>query len=60
MKFGGASLGTSAGLAQVLGIIADESKSWERLVIDVSALEGVTDMLLDAAQFARIDNPNRY
>lgn len=60
MKFGGASLGTSAGLAQVLRICADESKNWERLLIVVSALDGVTDMLLDAAHFARIDHPRGY
>ena len=60
MKFGGASLGTSAGLAQVLRICADESKNWEQLLIVVSALDGVTDMLLDAAHFARIDHPRGY
>jgi len=60
MKFGGASLGTSAGLAQVLSIIADESRNWERLLIVVSALDGVTDMLLDAAHFARIAHPRGY
>jgi len=60
MKFGGASLGTSAGLAQVLRICADESQNWERLLIVVSALDGVTDMLLDAAHFARIDHPRGY
>lgn len=60
MKFGGAALGTSAGLEQVLSIIADESKTWDRLLVVVSALDGVTDMLLDAAQFARIDHPRGY
>lgn len=60
MKFGGAALGTSAGLEQVLRIIADETKNWERLLVVVSALDGVTDMLLDAAQFARIDHPRGY
>lgn len=60
MKFGGASLGTSAGLAQVLSIIAAEAKDRERLLIVVSALDGVTDMLLDAAHFARIDHPRGY
>ncbi len=60
MKFGGASLGTSAGLAQVLSIIADELENWERLLVVVSALDGVTDSLLDAAHFARIDHPRGY
>ena len=60
MKFGGASLGTSAGLAQALRIVAETVQSWDRLVIVVSALDGVTDMLLDAAHFARIDHPRGY
>ena len=60
MKFGGASLGTSAGLAQVLSIIAGECANWDRLLVVVSALDGVTDMLLDAAHFARIDHPRGY
>ena len=60
MKFGGAALGTSAGLAQVLRIIADERENWDRLLVVVSALDGVTDMLLDAAHFARIDHPRGY
>ena len=60
MKFGGASLGTSAGLAQVLSIIADELEIWDQLLVVVSALDGVTDSLLDAAHFARIDHPRGY
>lgn len=60
MKFGGASLGTSAGLAQVLEIIARESSQWDHVLAVVSALDGVTDMLLDAAHFARIDHPRGY
>ncbi len=60
MKFGGASLGTPAGLSQVLNVIADESANWEQLLVVVSALDGVTDMLLDAAHFARIDHPRGY
>ena len=60
MKFGGASLGTSAGLAQVLSIVAGERQNWQRLIIVVSALDGVTDMLLDAAHFARIAHPRGY
>ena len=60
MKFGGAALGTSSGLRQVLQIIADESKACDRLLVVVSALDGVTDMLLDAAHYARIDQPRGY
>ncbi len=60
MKFGGASVGSSRSLAQVLDIIARESSRWDQLLVVVSALDGVTDMLLDAAQLARIDNQRGY
>ena len=60
MKFGGASLGTSAALAQVLNIIANETGKWDKVLVVVSALEGVTDMLLDAAQLACIANQRGY
>ena len=60
MKFGGASLGTVSALSQVLSIIVRESGNWDRLLVVVSALDGVTDMLLDAAQSARIANRRGY
>ena len=60
MKFGGASVGTATGLAQVLKIIARETEQWDRLLVVVSALDGVTDMLLDAAHLARIANQRGY
>ena len=60
MKFGGASLGTATALTQVLGIIIHESERWDRILIVASALEGVTDMLLEAARQARISNRRGY
>ena len=60
MKFGGASIGTAAGLTQVADIIIDESKRRERILIVASALEGVTDMLLEAAHLARLLNQRGY
>ncbi len=60
MKFGGASVGAAPALAQVLKIIARETKQWDRVLVVVSALDGVTDMLLDAAQLARIANQRGY
>ncbi|MCY3833588.1 MAG: aspartate kinase [Chloroflexi bacterium] len=60
MKFGGAALGTASGLNQVLSIIAQECRCWDRVMVVVSALDGVTDMLLDAAHYARIDQPRGY
>ncbi len=60
MKFGGGSLGTAKALVQVLAIIIDESKRWERILIVASALEGVTDMLLEAALHARVGDQRGY
>ena len=60
MKFGGASLGTQQALAQVLRIAAHESGNWDNVLLVVSALDGVTDMLLDAAQLALIANQRGY
>ena len=60
MKFGGASLGTPMALEQVLSIVVAESTNWDNLVLVVSALDGVTDALLDAAQLARIANRRGY
>lgn len=60
MKFGGASVGSAPALGQVLKIIAQESNQWHNVLVVVSALDGVTDMLLDAAQLARIANQRGY
>lgn len=60
MKFGGGSLGTAEALSKVLAIIIAESKNWERVIIVVSALEGVTDMLLEAATQARVGDQRGY
>lgn len=60
MKFGGASVGTTTALSQVLSIIIHESKRWDKVLIVASALEGVTDMLLEAAQLAQLSNQRGY
>ena len=60
MKFGGSSLGTAAALKQVLGTVANETGNWDQILLVVSALDGVTDMLFEAAQLARIANLRGY
>jgi len=60
MKLGGTSIGTVAALTQVLSMIIHESKRWDRILIVASALEGVTDMLLEAAHLARLSNRRGY
>ena len=60
MKFGGTSVGSARALAQVLNIIAVQAQRWDNIVVVVSALDGVTDMLLEAAQLARVNNQRGY
>lgn len=60
MKFGGAAIGTVAALTQALSIIMHEYARQETVLIIVSALDGVTDQLLQAAQLAQVDNQRGY
>lgn len=60
MKFGGSAVGTTAALTQVLSIALHERKRCDRLVLIVSALDGVTDMLLEAAHLAQLNNQRGY
>lgn len=60
MKFGGASVGTTTALSQMLGIVLQEVTRWTRIVLVVSALDGVTDALIDAAHLAQFGNERGY
>lgn len=60
MKFGGSALGTVPALTQVLSIILHEHRRWDRLLLVASALDGVTDMLLEAAHLAQVANQRGY
>ncbi|HSF79881.1 MAG TPA: aspartate kinase [Anaerolineales bacterium] len=52
MKFGGTSVGTAQAMSQAAQIVAQARPQWPRLVVVVSALSGVTNLLLDSAQGA--------
>lgn len=60
MKFGGASVGATPALTQVLGIVLQEHERWDDLILVVSALDGVTDALLEAAHLAQLSNRRGY
>lgn len=60
MKFGGAAVGTVTALSQVLSIVLHEHKRWDNLLLVASALDGVTDMLLEAAHLAQVANQRGY
>ncbi|HSV86013.1 MAG TPA: aspartate kinase [Levilinea sp.] len=52
MKFGGTSLGTIEAMGQAARITTTVSADWPRLVVVASALSGVTDLLIDSANWA--------
>jgi len=60
MKFGGSSVGTTTALMQVLSIILHEREQWNRLILVASALDGVTDALIEAAHLAQLSNQRGY
>lgn len=52
MKFGGTSVGSPEAMQAVAEIIMEEQPSWKGVIPVVSALNGVTNLLLDTAQKA--------
>ena len=60
MKFGGSTVGTTTALTQVISIILHEYELWDRLIVVASALEGVTDALIEAAHLAQLSNRRGY
>jgi aspartate kinase len=56
MKFGGTSVATGENIRHVANIVADSVKQGYRVVVVVSALNGTTDELCEAAEQARRGN----
>lgn len=52
MKFGGTSVGSSEAIRQAAGIVRKHRRNWDGLVVVVSAMRGVTDMLINCAASA--------
>lgn len=52
LKFGGTSVGTPSSLTNVKKIVESEVEAGERLIVVVSALGGVTDLLINSAHTA--------
>jgi aspartate kinase len=52
MKFGGTSVGSVKALTKVVDIVADGRQQGHQIVLVVSAMSGVTNLLLDAAEKA--------
>lgn len=60
MKFGGTSVGSPDAIAQVLEIVRDHLKQGHRLAVVVSAMSGVTDMLLESAAAAALGHKDQF
>jgi aspartate kinase len=52
MKFGGTSVGSAAAIESLAQITRDQLGRWSQAVVVVSAMSGVTDMLLNGARAA--------
>ena len=59
MKFGGTSVGSPQALQKVADIVRDHRKDWPRIVVVVSAMGGITDLLLAGAAAACRGDPDR-
>ncbi len=60
MKFGGTSVGSPEAIGQVVQIIKDQRAAGNELTIVVSAMSGVTDMLLESAKAAAAGDKTAY
>ena len=52
LKFGGSSVASSESIHKVISIVKNNSYSKHNIAVIVSALGGVTDLLVDAANLA--------
>ncbi|MEP7359482.1 MAG: aspartate kinase, partial [Anaerolineales bacterium] len=59
MKFGGTSVGSAGAIRQLVEIVRGVRQDWPRVAIVVSAMNGATDSLLDAAQCAAEGDDDR-
>lgn len=60
MKFGGTSVGSVEAMTQVIDIVRQGMKDWSRLVVVTSALNGVTNLLLDCATRSALGDREAY
>ncbi|MFC1922913.1 aspartate kinase [Chloroflexota bacterium] len=60
MKFGGTSTGNVNALNRAADIVAAQYGQWDRIVVVVSAMEGVTDMLIDCAEQSIAGDKDHY
>ncbi len=60
MKFGGTSVGNAEAIGQAADLVKQESERWDRTVVVVSAMRGVTDVLINGALTAAQGDEDTY
>ncbi len=60
MKFGGTSVGSADAIKQVVAIVRDFLADGDELAVVVSAMSGVTDLLLESARSAAAGDKEKY
>jgi aspartate kinase len=60
MKFGGTSVGSAEAISQAAEIVAEQVPQWDRLVVVVSAMRGVTNALVQGAKTAARGDAQTY
>ena len=60
MKFGGTSVGSAEAIAQSAAIVQAAKKEWAQVAVIVSAMSGVTDLLLKGAHSAVAGDGQTY
>lgn len=60
MKFGGTSVGSASAIAQLVDITVEQRAAWGQVGVVVSAMSGVTDMLISAAKAAAVGDDTLY
>jgi aspartate kinase len=60
MKFGGTSTGSAKALNHAADIVIAQYGQWDRMVVVVSAMEGVTDMLIECAEGSLAEDKSNY
>jgi aspartokinase/homoserine dehydrogenase 1 len=60
IKFGGTSVGEVPSIEQLCYILREKKKQYDRYIIIVSAIGGITDKLVNCAQHAEKKNDKYY
>ena len=60
MKYGGTSVGDPQAIAQAAQIVQDQAAAWQQVVVVVSAMSGVTDLLIRGATTAAAGDEHTF